>query len=263
MFKIVKISVFCLIVISCDARSSGRVVFSLIKAAIMVFTQSQVNDIKSIINDSIKCVLKNEDFLSGIAASVTKIVDRNLKETFQEINSKFVVYEERISVLENKNDELIKQNTVLSGQLDNLHQYSRRNNIRIFGLQKENEANTDNIVVQFLKEKLNLEVNTDAIDRSHWLGKGPHHILVRFVSYRVRKDVMDRKKLLKGSKYTVVEDLTQYRLDLLKKAGKQIGKRNVWTHDGRIWVQWQGRRLFITSELDLKRIVGEGADATE
>lgn len=78
-------------------------------------------DIKSIIDKSIKSVLKNDDFLSTIAASVTKIVEVNLKETFEEINNKFALYEELIKVLENKNDELSKQNHLLNEHLDNLN----------------------------------------------------------------------------------------------------------------------------------------------
>lgn len=200
----------------------------------MVFTQSQVVDIQAIINESIKTVLKNNDFLSSIAASVTKIVEINLKETFQEINNKFAVYEEQIKDLENKNNELCKQNHLLGGQLDNLHQYSRRNNIRIFGLPRNNEADTDQIVIHFLKDRLNLDVDIGAIDRSHWIGKNTQHMLVKFTGYRVRRAVMDRKKLLKGSKFTIAEDLTKNRLDLLKKIGERVGMRNVWTRDGKI-----------------------------
>ena len=54
---------------------------------------------------------------------------------------------------------------------DDLEQYSRRNNIRIVGIPEEAEESTDEITIDFMKQKLVVELKENDICRSHRVGR--------------------------------------------------------------------------------------------
>ncbi|KAH3779914.1 hypothetical protein DPMN_157723 [Dreissena polymorpha] len=76
--------------------------------------------------------------------------------------------------------------------MDASEQYSRRNNVSIFGLPEspESKKSTDDIVIQ-LCNTLSVDVSVNEIDRSLRTGKRggckPRHIIVKFTSYRARQ----------------------------------------------------------------------------
>ena len=101
------------------------------------------------------------------------------------------------------------------------------------------------------------------IARTHRLGKRhenaekPRPIIVRFPTYRQRKQVFDVKKKLKGQKIVITENLTKKRYKLLQKCIETFGRDKTWSFDGRINVATDdGRKVFITME-DLERYLGE------
>ncbi|KAK9730964.1 hypothetical protein QE152_g14131 [Popillia japonica] len=76
----------------------------------------------------------------------------------------------------------------------------------------------------FCKEKLNLDVPTTAIDYCHRLfaKEGQQKpIIVKFISRYTKKLVYSKKKMLKGSKVVIKEDLTRANQNLLKEASKR------------------------------------------
>lgn len=127
---------------------------------------------------------------------------------------------------------------------DDLEQYTRRHNLRVFGVPEGVNEDTDTLVMKIFTEQLKLDIPLDRLDRTHRVGKKPgpaadgkarwRPIIVRFSSYRDRRKVFNAKKLLKGSGITVREDLTSGRAELLRAAISKFGVRNVWTSDGRI-----------------------------
>ena len=89
------------------------------------------------------------------------------------------------------------------------------------------------------------------IDRSHRVGrKGerPRAVIVKFVSYRKRREMFQNKKKLKGTGKTIREYLTQRRHKLLGECITKYGLNNVWTVDGNIFVK-QGTEKRIISRL--------------
>ncbi len=69
-------------------------------------------------------------------------------------------------------------------------QYSRRCNIRIFGIQEIRGENCSEVVINFLKTELGLVISLEDIDRHHRVGPsrgdGSRALIVKFVSYRVK-----------------------------------------------------------------------------
>lgn len=144
---------------------------------------------------------------------------------------------------------------VVNNKLDALEQYSRRNNVRIFGIRESANESTDDIVLNLFKSKLNLSLNVSDIERSHRLGKRNSEktraIIVKFASYRQKALVYGAKKNLKNSGITITEDITKPRLEILQEARKVLGTRNTWTSDGKIYGNYEGKVHQITTSQQL------------
>lgn len=221
----------------------------------MVLTQSQLSDIQIVIDKSIKTILSDSEFLAAISVAVAKTVETNLKTTFEDINANISSNSKKISTLELQYKELVRENIMQKDAMENLKQYSRRNNLRIFGLDEKDGECTDALVLQLLREKLNLQLETNVIDCCHRIGKAKRHIIVKFTSYNVRRIVLQKRNLLKGTRIRIVEDLTKSRLDLLKCAEMHVTKKNTWSLDGNIWIKWNNQKQIIKSEEELQRLV--------
>jgi len=190
---------------------------------------------------------------SGIASAVKAAINTSLPKAIQEelvqavttaVEAVLATHFDTIRILQEKlhNQEL---------QLQELQQYSRRNNLRIYGVpetQKDVVENTDQALCNIFKEKLGVEIKPREICRSHRVGKHrnntnddttscartPRPIIVKFVSYNAWSRVFREKKQLKGTGITIREDLTLHNVRLLAQAREKYGSRSVWTMDGRI-----------------------------
>ena len=117
-------------------------------------------------------------------------------------------------------------------KVDNNEQYSRRACLRIHGIEVADEENVDD-VVQDCMNKVGVDLNSNAIDRTHRVGnayvdretnKNVRSIIVKFNSWRDRtKFYRARPTLFSGGKkkpgvlpFRVSLDLTKRRYDLLK-----------------------------------------------
>ena len=139
--------------------------------------------------------------------------------------------------------DLLKASIVsLEEELDDQQQYSRRTCLLIHGVKETPREDTDNIVLGVMDDKLGLKMSINEVTRTHRIGRKrtgeaakPRPIIARFLSYRQRKAVFDRKKNLKGQGIVITESLTKNRFSLLNSCFQTFDKKNVWTLDGRIY----------------------------
>ena len=131
---------------------------------------------------------------------------------FLQINSKL---EKQIK----QNEEKMKH---LDSKVEELKQYSRRNCLLIHGIPHIKE-DTDKVVLNFLKKKLDVELEDDSTDRSHRLKSVAttknkrKPIIVKFVTHNDQDWVYYNKKKLKNQEYLITESLTSVRLQCMKK----------------------------------------------
>lgn len=189
-----------------------------------------------------------EKITSAVSASVQEKIEQQIAvkldtviDELQKVTGSIRECEKKIESLEQKNDAL--------------EQYTRRNSVRIHGIQEVVRENTDNLVLSFLKDKMQLDFTVDDIERSHRVGASNKNInrpiLVKFLSYRKRHEVFSKKKILKNSGIVITEDLTKLRYGLYKMAREKYG-RNTWTSDGKIfWVDENGLRKIATCVSEL------------
>lgn len=153
--------------------------------------------------------------------------------------------------------------STLTKQMDNLEQYSRRNCVRVSGVEETGQENTDQIILDIAANRLGITLNITDIDRSHRIGHprnttSTRAIIVKFTSYRSRAMFIGARRKLKGSKIVITEDLTRRNQDLLYKARNHPGVKTAWSHDGNIIVLTSRNgtdfRKKIMSENDLSKL---------
>ncbi|PIK43755.1 putative exosome complex exonuclease RRP44 [Apostichopus japonicus] len=167
------------------------------------------------------------------------------------INQLIDKLDSRVLEVEKKLDDSNKDNYELKERLakqeegqflkinTDMEQYSRRNNLRIFGMKEDPNENTMDVFVKLAKEKLKLELNSDFIDRCHRLGRStpgtnPRPILVKFLSYQHRREVIKARRNLKGSGITIKEDITMMNNRLLTETHRHVKVSNCWTVERRV-----------------------------
>ena len=187
--------------------------------------------------------LQDTATLQVLATLIRDQVVQELKETITKNTS---VIEELRTTIQHKDEQI----AVLERRVDDLEQYSRRQCLRIFGVEEKEGEDTDKIVME-VAEKVGATVVIEDIDRSHRVGvkrnDRPRPVIVKFVSYRKRSEVFVNKRKLKGTGVTVREDLTKSRYNVLQEAIKKHGYQNVWTMDGAIIVKSGDTKRRVTS----------------
>ena len=142
--------------------------------------------------------------------------------------------------MKKENSNLTEHVKDLKQKVDRQEQYSRRNCLLIHGIKEEKDENTDNVVIKFIQDDLQEEINIEDLDRTHRIGKvnngKSRPIIVKFPRYNVRKKVFHNKQKLKGKNMSITESLTKIRVSKLS-ARDLYNCNNIWTYDGRIMVK--------------------------
>ncbi|KAL8585245.1 hypothetical protein ACOMHN_065734 [Nucella lapillus] len=127
--------------------------------------------------------------------------------------------------------------TWLTYDNDRLQQYTRKESLRIHGTAEQVETKALKVFTD-----AGVEVVADDIAAVHCAGKevkGTRPILVKFVSRRKRRLVMEKKKNLKGKtgyeRVFVNDDLTPLRARLLGFVKRLDQVKRAWMVDGRIF----------------------------
>ena len=153
---------------------------------------------------------------------------------------------------------------------DDYEQRNRNDCLVLHGLPESNAENTDEIVVEQIKEKMGIDISIDDIKRSHRLGTRrstnvrstravkpppPRPIIFRLMNFRKRSEIYFSKKKLKGTGVTVTENLTRTRYDLYKQALEKFGKTNVWTIEGRIVIKVDNTKHYVTTHDEFSSVI--------
>lgn len=226
-------------------------------------TSSAAMDINKDIEKAVANCLNGDVFVDKVVAKLTtKVRDavlEALSQSLKDAHSRIDELSQEVSMLRTE----LKRVEVVEKKTEELEQYQRRNNLRVFGVPETQGESTDGIVIGLLKDKLAIDLPLGRLERTHRVGrprppgddgKLRHRpIIVRFLNYRDRREVFSNKKRMKGSGITIREDLTTKRAEVLRQAIQQHGPSRVWTVDGRIiWEDGVGNRRSATTLKDLK-----------
>ena len=109
----------------------------------------------------------------------------------------------------------------------------------IHGLNKNQDEDTDEVVVNKIKSGMDLEISPGDINRTLRIcvpSKGKNRlIIVKFVRYMEARIYQQKdKKRLKGKKMSVTKGLTKSKMTLLKEARNKFGYSGVWRANQKI-----------------------------
>ena len=196
--------------------------------------QEKVTEIFNLAQDTKNMQIKGDKQLEELKSSVEVMSDK-----FDEYEKDRKEKEKIINGLQNEVSFLKERIDLLEKKSDDSEQYSRRNCLLVHGVEEQEQENTDNIVLNVIKEHLDIELSVKDFDKSHRIGKSNSKskrrpIIVKFISYNDRRAIFNNKKRLKGTGISITESLTAERMRQLKSARDQFGFNNVWSIDGRI-----------------------------
>ena len=160
-------------------------------------------------------------------------------------------YEEQLAV----NEALKEDVKILYKKADEQESYSRRNCLLLHGIPELENERSDDVFLENINNKLNLNLVPSDLDRSHRLGrkkteKGKHRpIIVKFARHNVKANVYRKKKLLKGTNILLTESLSRRRVNMLNAARDKWGKLNVWTNDAEIFAKIGINIVNVTNQL--------------
>ena len=156
-----------------------------------------------------------------------------LKTQLERSNSK-------VKHLEIKNAQLMQTANLILYKLVSLEQYGRRENLRIHNVPENKETIDDREKILKVAKCLNVNLQSSDIQRAHRLGKKrlnsekPRFIIVRFVSYKKRNEILFAKSKLKNSQEFsnafISEDLTPLKSKLQQYVKKECNNKFVFCH---------------------------------
>lgn len=148
--------------------------------------------------------------------------------------------ENKIETQEQNINSVRLENRQLKERCVNLENYSRRNNVRIFGVEDANKAESVAETVEWVlgicNETLKVNVTDNDIDIAHRMGafqtNGIRPIIVKFLSRRCKNAVIKARRILARSGIVITEDVAKEVYDLQKEVYKHEDVTNSWTNEG-------------------------------
>ena len=183
------------------------------------------------------------------------IMDKNKKELLDSLMTAFGkrvdTLEARVTLLEEENGELKKrlENTdpnvksvisIQEARIVELEQYSRRTNIKIFGVPKTanngGKENTVDIVKNIFANRLQQTITTADILAAHRIPTRnktqPRPIIVNFLRPESQESVLRSRRKLKGEPISISDDLCVAMQNVLNPAEKDDRAEKSWSWRG-------------------------------
>lgn len=210
----------------------------------MPFTRQELADLKGVIKESIREMLNDDSFISALSVKIEE------KTGIDDMK-------ERLMKLESENQNLRQR-------MQSMEQYSRRNSVRIIGLEEGKDAEGDLMeeVKTMFRSKMNLTFEDVAFSSCFRAGRKteeakikPRHVVVSFHKQDSKMLIMKNRRKLKDSGILIVEDLISDKHKLLKKCQEIFGAKSTWTLNGTVHVRYNKIKYKITTSTDIDVII--------
>ena len=221
----------------------------------MVLPRSDLDDIRALFASE----MSRSDFHTKIINAIYSKIEEKFNEKIKKMDVRLNKAELEIKALNEENDRLIKT-------IDKHEQYSKRQNVRIFGIEKQ--ANETNLtlksdVLDLFKNKMKISVTENDLKTVYRVKSKisvpdkPAAVVVQIDNNSVRASVFKQRKMLAKSKIIVREDLTQKTLSLLKAARNKFTSKNSWCVRGSVFVKCNNIVHRVTDQKHLDQLNSE------
>lgn len=202
--------------------------------------KSQDED-ENLIKRVIEKIFVSETFLSKLVDKISTVLTTQLESTIK-------VHTDKVGQLEQKMENISKQ-------IDDQEQFSRRNNLRIYGVPEEMNENVSDKLITLFQNKLGIKVSTQDVDFCYRVKskEGANRcVIVRFCQNWLKQEIFRSKRKLKGSNIVIKEDLTLRRVSVYKQACIKFDPKNVWSSEGKVVCKINNRIYKFSSLKDLE-----------
>ena len=218
-------------------------------------------------NEKIAKLISRIDALENVTERLVKENEllknevKSLKDDKDDLKHQQSDLERKVDGVKENTDYAIYRSNVAMEKGEDLEQHGRANSVRLYGIKDtrdEDAAGTINLVIDLLKNRLELDIDKSAIDVAHRLG--PYNsttkrgIICKFVRRVDTTRVIKNRKKLKNTKITIVEDLTNENRNLLMKYREAHGIKNAWSSHGNIWTEDNNGRI-MKREREIKSFI--------
>ena len=122
------------------------------------------------LHERIVKALGHQKVIDTITKTVTKaILDTVTQRVYQSLDHDVQAKLSAIQKLEKEVNDLQRKLADSAAEIEEQESYSRRNCLRIHGLTESDNEDTNELIVKFAKEKLQIDMVVEDIDRSHRL----------------------------------------------------------------------------------------------
>ena len=106
-----------------------------------------------------------------------------------------------------------------------LERFSRRNNIRIVGIERVDNENLLTITAKIFEKHFGIKPSIERAHRDGRANNGNQHVLLKLLSYQDKRDIMRRRReVLKDESFFIIDDLTKKDLDEKRKYAKEAAE---------------------------------------
>jgi hypothetical protein len=214
------------------------------------------------VNPGTSRTVSSEELKNLVNCAVTNALEEAFARFDQKFGQKFENTNKKL-----KSTRQFTQQTALLNKYanDQVEQYTRRDNLRLFGIPEEDHEDLEQKIIEIAKS-INVDLCKDDFSVAHRLGpktgpgSGKHRaIIVRFVRRKKRNELLANKKHLKNhtTKIFIAEDLTSLKLRLLKEVKASPRVKMAYSKEGRIMARLAGNEkeeIEINSPDDLWKV---------
>ncbi|KAK9498823.1 hypothetical protein O3M35_003380 [Rhynocoris fuscipes] len=146
-----------------------------------------------------------------ISDNLAKISE--VRNIVSETNNKLTLLQKEVTTLKNENKQLKKINKQQNVKILAFERELRRKNLIIYGLNLSASDYSEKLseILSFIKSNLGIDCNDNDIIYFRQLGRKPtmQPILIKFDSEKKKNDVFAKRILLKGTQFSLNEDVPQ------------------------------------------------------
>ena len=216
---------------SVDMESLERKLVSLMDQMKLDMLQEIRKTVEDAVQQSMQGV---ESRLEGLEAE-----NKSLKEEIKTLKAEVINSTKAVQIAQDSKAHAVRN-----------EQYSRRTSIRIFGVKENQNEDSKQLSLDIFRDKLGLTFTKRDLNAAHRVGlKKPEQtraLLVQFVNKDDRYTVMKERKRLKGTRITLVDDLTKEVHQLFNRVKNDSRIMDAWT--------WEGQVKFKTRDGKIRRV---------
>lgn len=196
-----------------------------------------------------------EIMINKVCAKFLNKIEEQFDKKFEKFESKLNILCDKFSALEKVVGKNEKDVFEINKRMDEIEQNQRKKTLRFVGINESEGEQLVSIITNLVNATLKVKCTITDISNVYRVGKLSNEksrtILVEFISYLKRIEIINARKLLKNTGIFINEDLTERRYKLLQLAKKKYGVRNAWTRGGHLYVNQNDTVKRIQNEEDI------------